>query len=410
MPAWRLPRGRVPLIGAVIAIVVVVVVIIAVSGSGGGGSGTRLITSVARRGDVSQNVDASFTLSLAQNTTLSYPTAGTGTTATIASTGGTVTNVNIAVGQSLPTLAPLLSVNGNGVYGIPSSVPLFRDIVDGDYGPDVQALQDALNSVGDSTAGDYPGIFGSATLNALEQWQLANNVPETGTAALAFFTWFPPQSVVLSLTATVGSKADASGAIATVANPSALVAQADVAQSDVSTVKVGQNAQLTFDALPGTTETASVQGLPAQSETSTATAGAGNSTPVQYSVQLVVSTLPPGAKSGMTGQAHIAVQSRTNTILVPSAAVGGTTANPTVQVVVGGHAVTRPVQVGLVTNTDTEILAGVQAGDVVVTGGQQLGATPSTAASTLAGGGGGGLGGGGGGGGVGGGGGRGTGG
>jgi membrane fusion protein, macrolide-specific efflux system len=392
MPAGRMPRRRILLIGTVIAAVIVVGVVVAVSGSGSGSSGTRLITSVARRGDVSQNVDASFTLSLAQSSTLSLPSAGT----TVPSAGGTVTNVNVAVGQSLPTLQPLLFVNGAAVYGIPSSVPLFRDLFDGDFGPDVQALQDALNSVGDSTSGDYPGIFGSATLNALEQWQLNNNVPETGTAALSFFTWFPPKSVVLSLTATIGAKAAAGGAIATVADPGALVAQADIAQSDVSTVKAGQTAQLSFDALSGTTETATVKSLPAQSETSTSTAGAGNSTPVQYSVQLGLSALPGGAKAGMTGQAHIAVQSRTNTIVVPSAAVGGSTTNPTVQVVVGGHTVTRSVQVGLVTNTDTEILAGVQAGDVVVTGGQQLGATPSTAPST-GGGGGGGLGGGGGG-------------
>ena len=391
MPTWHMPRGRGPIIGAVITVVVIIGVVVALSSSGGGTSGTRLITSVARRGDVSQTVDAAFTLSLAQSTTLSYPTAGT----TVPTAGGTVTGINVAAGQSLPTLAPLLSVNGAPVYGIPSSVPLYRDLIEGDYGPDVQALQDALNSVGDSTSGDYPGIFGSGTLNALEQWQLANNVSETGSAPLSLFTWFPPKSVVLSLTATVGSRAAASGAIATVADPSALVAQADIAQADVSSVKVGQPTQLSFDALSGTTETATVKSLPAQSETSTSTPSAGNSTPVQYSVQLVLNALPAGAKAGMTGQAHIAVQSRTNTIVVPSAAVGGTTTSPTVQVVIGGKAVTRPVQVGLVTNTDTEILAGVQPGDVVVTGGQQLGATPSTAPTTGSGGlGGGGLGGG----------------
>ncbi len=397
MPAWRAPRGRGPLIGGGVLVVVVIVgLVVALSSSGGGSSGTKLITSVARRSDLSQNVDTAFTLALAQSSTLAFPAAGT----TIPAAGGTVTGVNVTVGQALPTLAPLLSVNGAAVYGIPSSVPLYRDLVEGDYGPDVQALQDALSSVGNSTSGDWPGVFGSATLNALEQWQLTNNVSETGRAALSFFTWFPPKSVVLSVTATVGTKATGGAAIATVADPGALVAQADVAQADVPSVKVGQTAQLSFDALSGTTETAAVKSLPAQAETSTSTAGAGNSTPVQYSVQLALTTLPPGAKAGMTGQAHIAVQSRTNTIVVPSAAVGGTTGNPTVQVVVGGRAVTRPVQVGLVTNTETEVLAGVQAGDVIVTGGQRLGSTPSTAPSTF--GGGGGLGGGGGGGGLGG--------
>jgi membrane fusion protein, macrolide-specific efflux system len=394
MPSWRVPRRRNLGIGAVVAVVVIIGVVVAVSSSGSGSSSTRLITAVARRGNVSQTVDGAFTLSLAQSSTLSFPAAGT----TVPSAGGTVTGVNVAVGQTLPTLAPLLLVNGTPVYGIPSSVPLFRDLVDGDYGPDVQALQNALTSVGDNTSADYPGVFGSNTLNALEQWQVANNVPETGTAPLSVFTSFPPKSVVLALTAAVGSRAAAGGPIATVADPSALVAQADIAQSDVSSVKVGQTAQLSFDALSGTTENAAVTSLPAQAETSSAAAGAGNSTPVQYSVQLGLTALPPGAKAGMTGQAHIAVQSRTDTIVVPSAAVGGSTTNPTVQIVVNGRAVTRPVQVGLVTNTDTEIITGVQAGDVVVIGGQQTGATPSTAPSTVGGGfGGGGLGGGGGG-------------
>ena len=223
MPAWRVPRGRGTAIGAVIVVVVVIGVVVALSSSGSGSNGTRLITSVARQGDLSQNVDTTFTLALAQSTTMAFPTAGT----TVPTAGGTVTGVNVAVGQALPTLAPLVSVNGNAVYGIPSSVPLYRDLVEGDYGPDVQALQDALSAVGNSTSQDIPGVFGSATLNALEQWQLANGVSETGTAALSFFTWFPPKSVVLSVTAAVGTKAAAGSAIATVADPGALVAQAD---------------------------------------------------------------------------------------------------------------------------------------------------------------------------------------
>jgi hypothetical protein len=113
----------------------------------------------------------------------------------------------------------------------------------------------------------------------------------------------------------------------------------------------------------------------------------------------VPSALPSGARAGMTGQAQIAVQSRTATVIVPSAAIGGTANAPTVQVVVNGRSVTKPVQVGLVTNADTEILAGVQPGDVVVVGRQQTGAAPSTAPVTVGGGGfggcGGGLGGGG---------------
>ena len=44
------------------------------------------------------------------------------------------------------------------------------------------------------------------------------------------------------------------------------------------------------------------------------------------------------------------------------------THNPTVQVVQDGTTVTRPVVVGLVTTQGSEILTGVQAGEVLVTG------------------------------------------
>lgn len=62
MPAWRAPRRRNLGIGAVVAVVIIVGVVIAVSGSGSGSSSTRLITAVARRGNVAQTVDGAFTL------------------------------------------------------------------------------------------------------------------------------------------------------------------------------------------------------------------------------------------------------------------------------------------------------------------------------------------------------------
>jgi hypothetical protein len=70
----------------------------------------------------------------------------------------------------------------------------------------------------------------------------------------------------------------------------------------------------------------------------------------------------------MTGQASVVTTSRRNVVVVPASAIGGTTANPTVQVVQDGTTVTRPVVVGLVTTQGSEILTGLQAGEQVVTG------------------------------------------
>ena len=381
------PSRRTWLIAAAVAVVLGAGIgtVIAVSGSDTA-SGSRLITSVARRGDVSQTVSAPFTLTFGSNATLALPNAGT----VVPTAGGVVTGLHLTVGQTVPTLQSLAEINGVSVYGIPSAQPLYRSIVDGDTGPDVQALQDALTSIGQSVAGDPPGTFGGATLTALENWQAFVGAPVTGQASLSALSWFPPHAVVLSLSVSPGAKVQAGGALATVADQGSLSAQADVPQADVPSVKPGQPATLTFDSLPGTSETGEVGGLPAQAETSSSSSGAGNSTPVQYAVSIGLSALPPGARAGMTGQAQIAVQSRTNTVVVPSAAVGGTAAQPTVHVVVGGRTVTRAVQVGLVTNTNTEILAGVQPGNIVVVGRQQLGPAPSTAPVTIGGGGGGG--------------------
>ena len=70
----------------------------------------------------------------------------------------------------------------------------------------------------------------------------------------------------------------------------------------------------------------------------------------------------------MTGQASVVTASRRGVVVVPSSAIGGSGAAPTVQVVTDGGTVTRPVIVGLVTTQGSEILTGVRAGEQVVTG------------------------------------------
>jgi membrane fusion protein, macrolide-specific efflux system len=81
-----------------------------------------------------------------------------------------------------------------------------------------------------------------------------------------------------------------------------------------------------------------------------------------------IGKLPAGAKAGMTGQGSVVTASRRGVVVVPSSAIGGTSAAPTVQVVTDGGIVTRPVVIGLITTAGSEILTGVQPGERVVTG------------------------------------------
>ena len=312
-----------------------------------------LATATARRATLTQTVDASFALAKDGTSTLASPAAGT------------VTSVAITQGKAVKALTKLAGVDGNPVYGIPSGYPLYRGLAEGDEGPDVTALQKALAAAG-YDPGEADGDFGTGTADALADWQADHGLEETGRLDLASFVSYKPGAVVDDVTVKVGDRMQAGGKLATLAPTQSLVATADVSQLDVAKLKVGQRVTLTFDALDGAATSGTVDEI-ADSPTSS-DSSAGTTTVVQYPVTVRIGKLPTGDRTGMTGQASVVTTSRRNVVVVPSSAIGGTTANPTVQVVQDGTTVTRPVVVGLVTTQGSEILTGLQAGEQVVTG------------------------------------------
>jgi membrane fusion protein, macrolide-specific efflux system len=312
-----------------------------------------LATATARRATLTQTVDASFALAKDGTSTLASPAAGT------------VTSVAITQGKAVKALTKLAGVDGNAVYGIPSGYPLYRGLAEGDEGPDVTALQKALAAAG-YDPGEADGDFGTGTADALADWQADHGLEETGRLDLASFVSYKPGAVVDDVTVKVGDRMQAGGKLATLAPTQSLVATADVSQLDVAKLKVGQRVTLTFDALDGAATSGTVDEI-ADSPTSS-DSSAGTTTVVQYPVTVRIGKLPTGARTGMTGQASVVTTSRRNVVVVPSSVIGGTTANPTVQVVQDGTTVTRPVVVGLVTTQGSEILTGLQAGEQVVTG------------------------------------------
>ena len=310
-------------------------------------------TTTARRATLTQTVDASFTLAKDGTSTLASPA------------GGTVTSLGITDGKAVKALTRLAGINGQAVYGIPSSYPLYRDLAEGDQGPDVTALQKALAAAG-YDPGEADGEFGDGTADALADWQANHSLDETGALTLVSFVSYKPGAVVDEVAVAVGDRVQAGAKLATLAPTSSLVASAEVSQLDVAQLKVGQQVTLTFDALDGAETSGTVDEIadtPASS-----TAEAGTSTVVQYPVTVRIGKLPSGARTGMTGQASVVTASRRNVVVVPSSAVGGTSANPSVQVVEDGTTVSRPVVVGLVTTQGSEILTGLKAGEQVVTG------------------------------------------
>jgi membrane fusion protein, macrolide-specific efflux system len=312
-----------------------------------------LATTRATRATLTQTVDASFALAKGGTSTLATPAAGT------------VTSVSLTEGKAIKALTKLVGVDGKAIYGIPTGYPLYRNLAEGDEGPDVTALQRALAAAG-YDLGDADGEFGSETAEALADWQADQGLDKTGRLELATFVSYKPGAVVDEVDVAVGDRVQAGGKLATLAPTSSLVATADVSQLDVAKLKVGQRVTLTFDALDGADASGTVDDIADAPESTEGSAG--TTTVVQYPVTVRIGKLPVGARDGMTGQASVVTASRRNVVTVPSSAVGGSSANPTVQVVEDGAVVTRSVVAGLVTTQGSEILTGVQAGEQVVTG------------------------------------------
>jgi multidrug efflux pump subunit AcrA (membrane-fusion protein) len=195
-----------------------------------------------------------------------------------------------------------------------------------------------------------------------------------------------------SSSATTASSSSSSAFI-TITNLGQLEVVAGFAEADVTNIKVGQPATATLAALPNTELSGTVTAV---SPTSTV-----SSNVVTYETTLSLNDPPSDVKIGMTANVSVITDSKSDVLELPSAAITTTGTTSTVSTIDNGTKSTHPVVVGLVGSSTTQILSGVNIGEVVVepTVSVTSGATTTAGAGT-AGVGGGGLGGGGFGGGV----------
>jgi len=157
------------------------------------------------------------------------------------------------------------------------------------------------------------------------------------------------------------SSSDATAA----ADPAILIASdqgtrinANVDEADISQVHVGQQVNVTFDALPDKKFTGKVSFVPTQGTT------------VQKVQQYVVYVTLDGSsdqlKPGMTANCSLVVKTKDNALMLPSAAIQNVDGHAVVLVVSPGGAVRQqPIEVGMTNPATTEVLSGVNEGDVV---------------------------------------------
>ncbi|MGE0058661.1 MAG: HlyD family efflux transporter periplasmic adaptor subunit [Dehalococcoidia bacterium] len=174
----------------------------------------------------------------------------------------------------------------------------------------------------------------------------------------------PFDGTVSVVNGTVGGQATATGSVITLLNPNLIRIDANVDQTDVASLKVGQSAIATFDALTGNIYRATVAtvGL-----TPTTASGV-----VTYVVSFAVDTaaLPastPVPAPGMTASLTVTTASAPNALVVPSRAIRGTGANATVTVkTADGKEEQRRVVTGITNGTLTQITSGLTRGDQVL--------------------------------------------
>lgn len=149
-----------------------------------------------------------------------------------------------------------------------------------------------------------------------------------------------------------------SGGFIDIADPARLQIVGDFTEADVSRIKVGQAATVSFDALPGVTAAGKVTVVDPQPQT--------NNNVVQYAVTISLTEVPSTVRLGQTATAQVTVGKADDVLTVASSAVTTAGGQTTVTVLENGRQVVKRVEVGLKGDTTTEIKSGLQEGDQVV--------------------------------------------
>jgi multidrug efflux pump subunit AcrA (membrane-fusion protein) len=133
---------------------------------------------------------------------------------------------------------------------------------------------------------------------------------------------------------------------------------AGFAEADATKIAVGEPATITFPALP---ETEVAGKVVAVSNTSTVVSNV-----VTYNETIALVNPPSDVKEGMTADVAVIDQTRANVLELPSSAITTTGAISTVELLQNGKQTLTRVTTGVVGNSDTQIVSGLSAGDVVV--------------------------------------------
>lgn len=133
----------------------------------------------------------------------------------------------------------------------------------------------------------------------------------------------------------------------------------NLSEIDVPKVKVGMKATITFDTFPDKTFTGKV--------VSVDTTGVVNSGVTNYPTAIELDTKSDAVLPNMAASANIITKTKDNVLLVPSSSIQTQNEETFIRVMKNGKPQEVTVEVGLSSDTQSEILSGIKEGDTVVT-------------------------------------------
>lgn len=168
----------------------------------------------------------------------------------------------------------------------------------------------------------------------------------------------PFRGVVVEVKLAEGDSVQPGQAVVVLADPSSAEVRATVTEQDYPLVKIGQTAELFFEAAPDAAATGEVTRLvPERIE--------GDRT--LFPIYIEVDELPEGVAAGMTVDASIVVAERAGVLTLPREVVHvGGSGKAVLDVWVDGRREERAVETGLRGDTTVEIVSGLREGEEVV--------------------------------------------
>jgi HlyD family secretion protein len=158
-----------------------------------------------------------------------------------------------------------------------------------------------------------------------------------------------------------GDQVNAGQPFLTIVDPSSMILNATVNQVDAEKLRLGMKAVIHLDAYPDIDLPGQLEGIGAMSKTSTFRAGYVGEIPVRIKIDQTDQRVIPD----LTGSAEVILNSETNTMVLPRAAVFEENGGSFVFVQTAEGWTRKQVEPGVSSFTQVAIHSGVQKGDVV---------------------------------------------